>query len=610
MSDPPGLTTSPDPAWAEVAGEIAFATAYERLWTPGPRSGQWFVGGRLNLSVNCLDRHLPARGEQVAIQWEGEPGDRLSLTYREVHEQVLALTRALHGLGVRPGDRVGLHLGWLPETVVAMLACARLGAVHTLIPVPLPTEALADRLADLDLRILFTQDGAWRRGAVLPLKARADEALAAASSVEHLVVVRRTGMDVPWFEGDRWYHDLVAGSRGRHTRTDPPPVLVPADHPVCTVSLANRGGHPVSVLHGTATMLAGALAVHRLLNPAGVFWCAGELSWTLTQFHGIYGPLASGATTVMCEGTLDVPSRDRAWQIIERYAVESLVTTPSVVRTVRGWARELPRRSRPPSLRRVTTAGEPMDPELAQWLVDALGAGELEVADGWGQLELGGIVRLTGIEGAALPDCGLDVVDREGRSVAAGQPGEIVLRRPWPSTMVGIQGRAAPVIDRHWTRHPGSYATGDLAERTGTNDVSYLGRTDDVISISGQLVALQEVRQVLAAHPQVAQVDVTWRKDQELGRALIATVCLTPDAVSSHDADGDYDALAVELMETVRDVLGGLARPRSVLFLDRFGDELSRAERALAIAYLARPDRDGPRLVTWSQVLAAAGHTD
>ncbi len=609
VTEPIGLRLPPDPVWEEIARAITFATAYERLWTPGPRGGSWFAGGRLNLSVNCLDRHLPARRDQVAIHWEGEPGDRVSLTYGELYEQVLALTRALHALGVRPGDRVGLHLGWLPETVVAMLACVRLGAVHTLIPVPLPTEALADRIADLELRILFTQDGAWRRGAVLPLKARADEALAAASSVQHLIVVRRTGMDVPWFDGDRWYHDLVAGTRGRHRRADPPPVLVPAQHPVCTISLANRGGHPVSVLHGTATMLAGALAVHRLLDPSGVFWCAGEVSWTLTQFHGIYGPLASGATAVMCEGTLDVPSRDRAWQIIERYAVESLVTTPSVVRTMRGWARELPPRSRPPSLGRVTTAGEPMDAELSQWLLEALGAGVLDVADGWGQLELGGIVRLTGLRGESLPDCGLDVVDPDGRSVGVGEPGEIVLRKPWPSTMVGIEGPGAPNIDRHWTRHPGGYATGDLAERTGPDAIAFLGRTDDVVSISGQLVALQEVRQVLAGHPQVAQVDVTWRKDQELGRALIATVCLRGGACAP-GTDQDYDAVAVELMETVREVLGGLARPRSIVFLDRFGDELSRAERALAIADLARPDREGPRLITWAQVLAAAGHTD
>lgn len=605
---PEAISTPPPDAWSQVAGQITFDTAPTRLWTPGARSGDWFTDGTLNLSVNCLDRHLPDRGEQVAMHWEGEPGDRRSMTYAELHEQVAALARALRGMGVGTGDRVGLHLGWLPETVVAMLACARIGAVHTVLPAPLPVEPLADRLDQLDLLVLFTQDGAWRHGKVLPLKARADEALLAGGSVEHTIVVRRTGMDVAWFEGDRWYHDLVAAARPGQGSTDAgAAVPVAADHPLATVPLANKGGHPVSIVHGTATMLAGAIAVHRRLSTGGVFWCAGDIAWAVTQFHGIYGPLACGETAVMFEGTLDVPTHTRAWDIIARYGVQTLLTSPSVVRTVRGWARELPAVSAIPSLRRVATAGEPVEPELARWLVEAFGSGDLEVADAWGQLELGGIVRVTGLaeDGGTLPpDCGLDIVDQSGRPVSHEEVGEVVLRLPWAGTMVGVEGSQAAVAEAHWTRHPGAYATGDLGLRHPDGSVVFLGRTDDVVSISGQLVSLREVREVLAEHPYVAEAEVTWRKDPELGRSLVAAVALREQA----GTDPDLDAVAVELMESVREVMGGLARPRAVLVVDRFGDELGRTQRAQAIATLATPDRAGaPRRVTWAQVLAAAG---
>ncbi|QDO88085.1 acetate--CoA ligase [Ornithinimicrobium ciconiae] len=610
------LTTPPSDQWADLADLITWDSPYSSLWEPDERSGRWFTGGTLNLSVNCLDRHLADHGERVAVLWEGEPGDRRSMTYAELHEQVCALARALRGMGVGQGDRVGLHLGWLPETVVAMLACARIGAVHTVLPAPLPVEPLADRLEMLDLKVLFTQDGAWRHGTVLPLKARADEALLAGGSVQHTIVVRRTGMDVAWFEGDRWYHDLVAASRPGQAVVDPDgeasaPVALPADHPIASVPLANKGGQPVTVVHGTATMLAAALAVHRELRTGGVFWCAGDIAWAVTQFHGIYGPLSYGDSAVMFEGTLDVPSQTRAWDIISRYAVEHMVTSPSVVRTVRGWARELPEVSALPSLRRVTTAGEPVDEELAQWLREAFAAQHLHVSDAWGQLELGGIVRVTdsGPDGAGtdvgtLPDCGLDIVDPDGHPLPDGMVGEAVLRLPWAGTMVGVEGSQAAVTDSHWTRHPGSYSTGDLAVRDRNGGVSFLGRTDDVVSVSGQLVSLREVREVLAEHPFVAGAEVTWRKDPELGRAIVGAVALS----SAVGPDPDLDAVAVELMDAVREVMGGLARPRALLVVDRFGDELGRTERARAIGTLATPDRAGaPRQVTWAQILAAAG---
>jgi len=599
---------APDPAWEKVAGQITFDTAYEELWRPGPRGGHWFVGGALNLSVNCVDRQLPGRGDRVALHWEGEPGDRRSFTYRELHEQVLALTRGLRSLGLGPGDRVGLHLGWLPETVVAMLACARIGAVYTILPAPLPAEALADRLAGMELKVLFTQDGAWRHGTVLPLKARADEALSATPGVEHTVVVRRTGMDVPWYEGDRWYHDLVAAARPGAVTPDDEPVAVPPDHPVCTMPQANRRGEPILIRHGTGAVLAASVAVHQQLSSGGVFWCAADITWVATQFHGIYGPLACGDTSVMYEGTLDVPNHRRAWRIVERYGVETVLTSPSVARTVRGWARSMPEVERMPTLRRVITAGEPVEEELGEWLRQALGGGELELGDAWGQLELGGIVRVVGLptdgDLVPLPDCGLDIVDPDGQPLPPGQAGEAVLRRAWAGMSVGVEGGAASVDEAHWTRHPGLYATGDLAVREGEGaEVTFLGRTDDVVPIFGQLVSLREVREVLAEHPYVAAADAAVRKDPSVGRSIVAAVALKPEVART----ADLDAVAVDLMDNVREMMGGLARPRAVLFVDRIGDELSRTQRTQAFATLATEDRHTPTTVTWEQVLAAAG---
>ena len=600
-------------AWAEVAAALPWTRPYDELWVPGVPHGEWFTGGRINASVACIDRHLPQRADQVAILWEGEPGDRRSLTFRQLHDEVLALTRGLRGLGVGQGDRVVLHLGWLPETVVAMLACARIGAVHTVIPTPLPAEALADRLEDLAPKILFTQDGAWRRGSVLPLKTRADEALSAVVGVgvEQTIVVRRTGMDVAWYEGDRWYHDLMAGTRPGQLEVRPDdaaPANLPASHPLIAVNLANRRGRPVTVLHATANVMVNSTAMHRRgISGGGVFWCAGDVSWLGAQVHGIYGPLACGDTTVMFEGTLDVPTHTRAWEVIERYGVATLLTTPSVMRTMRGWSDELPDMGSIKSLARVVTMGEPMDPELRDWLLRDLGRGGLEVADGWGQAELGGIVRLDRpVDPSGMPDPGLHIVDGAGNLVPPGDAGELVLDRPWAGTMCAAEGPTAEVTESHWTRHPSVYAAGDLARLRADGSIEFLGRTDELVSVSGQLVSLTEVREVLLGHPFVRSADVVERKDAQLGRSLAAAVVLAADAFPETP---DLAAVARDLLDTVREVMGGLARPRILLIVDRFGDELTASDRRIALATLAAREVTGPLQVSWSQILAAAGHT-
>ncbi|GAB3051439.1 AMP-binding protein [Sediminivirga luteola] len=618
-------------AWERVMERLDWDVAPQELWREGEYGGEWFAGGRLNLSVNALDRHVDAgHGDRVAMHWEGEPGDRRSLSYRELLDDVKALAAALRGLGIGTGDRVGIHLGWLPETVTAMLASMRIGAVYSVLPAPLPAEALADRLAAQQPRILLTQDGAWRHGTVMPLKARADEALTAIDSVEQTIVVRRTGMDVAWYEGDLWYHELAASGAARVRREEEAgrAASLPSGAPVCTVSLANRGGRPASTVHGNAHLAVSLLAVHGALRPQDgrVFWCAGDIAWAVSQFSGVIGPLLRGDTPVMYEGTLDVPTQRRAWEILARYRVGTMVTPPSVLRAMRAWHGEPPDVAQHSALQKVVTAGEAVEPELQQWIRDALGGAggdALQLGDAWGQLQLGGIVVQNGLSPAEpIPGCGLDVIEDPG---SADGRGEAVLRLPWPGSIRGVEGEPAEEIARQWTRlGEGLYATGDLARRvpggqagTGTGpdeaaqtaqaavSLEFLGRKDDVVSISGQLVSFTEVREVLLDHPFVREALVTVRPDARLGRSLVAAVVVAQEAAARAATPEGAENLAIDLMNAVRELLGGLARPRSVVLLDRIGDDLDPDRRDQAIAALAAPPPGVVRRLSWEQVRAA-----
>lgn len=582
--------------WDEIAGTLTWATPYTDVFAPDPPYDHWFVGGRFDLATNCLDRHVERDPERVAVFWEGEPGDRRQLTYQDLHAETVRLAAALRGMGVGPGDRVALHLGWLPETVAAMLAAARVGAEYTVIPVTLPVEALALRLEDFAPRILVTQDGGWRHGAILPLKSRADEALEATSGVEHTVVVRRTGVHVDWFEGDLWYDDVV----GAADPADGEPWAPPSDHPVVTVHLANRRGRPVSVRHGAANLAVASLAVYEHgLADGDVFWCAGDLSWLGAQAHGVIGPLLAGASTVMYEGTLDVPDPARTWRVVARYRVSSLMTSPSIVRALRGWSLSAPSRSTR-SLRRVTTIGESLDPDLRSWLDSALGP-RVAVADGWGQLELGGIVALDRPpHPGLLPEPGLTIVDDTGTEVADGTPGHWVMRLPWPGTMRAADVYGDDPTAGHWTRVPGVYDSDDLARRLPSGAVEFLGRLDEVVSVSGQLVSLNEIRDALVEQPFVLDAEVFERFDPALGRSVAAAVVLTADAPSD-------DASLRQLQDGVRDLVGGLSRPRSLVVVDRFEEDLTAEERRRGLAALAATASTQPLHVTWEQVLAASG---
>lgn len=581
--------------WRAVVADLEWSTPFTTLFRRHPPYDQWFVDGRTNLTTNCLDRHLSDRSAQVAVYWEGEPGDRRRLTYRELHDETVRMAASLRGMGVERGDRVALHLGWLPETVVAMLACTRIGAEYTVIPVALPVEALALRLDDFSPRILFTQDGGWRHGTILPLKARADEALEATSGVQHTVVVRRTGVAVDWFEGDLWYSDVLQAADASRGGAEP----LPSDHPSVVVHLANRRGRPVAVKHGTANLAASALATYAHgLGDGDVFWCAGDVSWLGAQAHGIIGPLLAGASTVMYEGTLDVPDPTRTWQTIERYGVTSLMTSPSIVRTLRGWSPTAPEQATA-SLRRVTTIGERLDADLRTWLGSVLGP-DVTIADGWGQLELGGIVAFDSpVHPEQMPRPGFAIVDQRGHPVPDGLPGQWVMMHPWPGTMRASEVHGDDPTAYHWTRYPGVYATGDLARRTESGAVEFLGRIDEVVSISGQLVSLNEVRDALHEQPFVAEVEVFERSDPRLGRTLAAAVVLHPDSPTD-------DVTLHELQDGVRELLGGLSRPRALVVVDRFGDDLDPATRRRALSALAATVSSSPLHVTWEQVVAAS----
>ena len=583
--------------WTRVAGSLRWDTPWRTLCEGEGPDRRWFTGGELNAATNCLDRHLGERSATVAMHWEGEPGDRRTLTYGELHAETCAFARALRALGIGPGDRVALYVGAVPELFVAMLACARIGAVTSLLPASLPVVAVAERLAAFSPKMVLTQDGAWRHGVVIPLKARADEALEAIGSIERVAVVRRTGIDVPWYDDDLWYHDLVApaaglpgaqGSRapGAPRTADDRAVPLPADHPLIVHYLPGLDA-PSPVVHRTAGVMVMAAAMHRLVFAPGaddVFWPALEVAYAGGTTHGVLGPLACGATSVIFEGMLDTPTTDRTWQIIKRYGVTSTLTVPSILRRLeRWWGRDLPVEALT-SMRRVVTLGEPLEPTERRWLAAAVGGRDLVVLDGWGQTELGGAVAFTPDpeEAGRLPDPGLDVVDETGQSVPVGSTGELVLRHPWPATF--LDPEADP--GRYWMTIDDTvvYRSGDLARREAGGALTVLERLDPMVKVSGQLVSLASVADVLCQHPLVEAAEVIQTPGREGDRLLVAWVVPTADASPGPE-------LAADLQHDLHDMLGGLSVPHTVAFVDAFPPELGPGDRRAALRRLAFPER-------------------
>lgn len=528
----------------------------------------WFADGELNLSYNCLDRHLAGSADKVAYHWVGEPGDTRTITFQDLHDAVCRFANALSGLGVVKGDRVAIYMGMIPELPIAMLACARIGAVHSVVFGGFSSDALADRILDADAKVVITQDAAWRRGDIVPLKASTDVAVARTPRVSSVIVVNRVGNDVLMVEGrDHWYHDLVADQP-----TSFEPAVLNAEDPLYILYTSGTTGKPKGIVHSQGGYLTGAVTTHSYvfdLKPdEDVYWCAADIGWVTGHTYIVYGPLANRTTSVMYEGAPNHPDLDRLWSIIAEYGVSIFYTAPTAIRAFMKWGDEYPLRHDLSSIRLLGTVGEPINPEAWMWYREHIGPPAAPIVDTWWQTETGGIMitPLPGViatkPGSAtlpFPGIGADVVDADGESVPLGGGGFLVLTRPWPSMARTIWGDPDRFVDTYWSRFPGRYFPGDGAKRDADGYYWLLGRVDDIMLISGHNISTTEVESALVSHPAVAEAAVVGRRDPITGQAIAAFVTLRGTV------EGD-DALIEELRDHVANVIGPIAKPKSIVF--------------------------------------------
>ncbi|GAA4702282.1 acetate--CoA ligase [Nocardioides conyzicola] len=561
--------------WAEQAERLDWAQKWDRVldWDNAPFA-QWFVGGRLNASYNCVDRHVEAgRGDKVALHWVGEPlDDTRDITYAQLKDEVSKAANALIELGVQTGDRVAIYLPMIPEAVVAMLACARIGAPHTVVFGGFSADALASRLDDCQAKVVITSDGGYRRGAPSALKPAVDEARTKTDVVEKVLVVRRTGQDVDWDDDvDVWWHDAVDSASPEHT-----PEAFDAEHPLYVMYTSGTTGKPKGILHTTGGYLVGTSythwAVFDLKAETDVYWCSADIGWVTGHSYMVYGPLANGATQVMYEGTPDAPERGRWWQIIEDYKVTIFYTAPTAIRSFMKQGREIPDRFDMSSLRILGSVGEPINPEAYVWYRHVIGGDRTPVVDTWWQTETGMIMisPLPGVThgkpGSAMipiPGVAADVVTEEGTSVPNGSGGYLVLTEPWPSMLRTIWGDDQRYKDTYWSRYAdqGWYFAGDGAKKDSDGDLWVLGRVDDVMNVSGHRLSTTEIESALVSHPKVAEAAVVGAKDEDTGQAVCAFVILREEA-----GDGGAD-IVEELRNHVRKEIGAIAKPRQIMIV-------------------------------------------
>jgi len=531
---------------------------------------KWFVGGKLNITYNCLDRHVEAgRGDKIAYHWEGEPGDVRTITYAELLDDVARFANVLKGLGVQRGDRVNIYMPMIPELPVAMLACARIGAPHSVVFGGFSADALADRINDAEAKVLITADGGWRRGSAVPLKHNSDTAVESCPTIEHVVVVRRTDQDVPWTDGrDHWYHDLMDGASA-----DCPPERMDSEDLLYLLYTSGTTAKPKGIMHTTGGYLTQVAFTHKYvfdLHPdTDVYWCAADIGWVTGHSYIVYGPLTNGATSVMYEGTPDQPGKDRFWDIVERYKVTILYTAPTAIRTFMKWGTQEPEKHDLSSLRLLGTVGEPINPEAWIWYHTHIGGTRCPVVDTWWQTETGAIM-ITPLPGATtlkpgsatfpLPGISAEVVDEQGAPVERGG-GYLTLTRPWPAMLRGIWGDPERYKDTYWSRFDGRYFAGDGAKLDDDGYFWLLGRVDDVMNVSGHRVSTTEVESALVDHPKVAESAVVGAKDETTGQAIIAFVTLKGSEEPS-------DALGEELRGHVAKKIGAISRPKTLIFTD------------------------------------------
>ena len=565
----------PEAWWALQARSLSWETPFSKVLEWNAPFATWFEDGTLNACVNCVDRHVEAgRGEKVAFYWVGEPDDdRLTITYADLLTRVSKAANALEELGVGVGDRVAIYMPMIPEAIVAMLACARIGAAHSVIFGGFSAEALADRILDADARIVITADGGYRRGAAAGLKEHVDEAMERCPDVRSVLVVRRTGQEVDWSEGrDVWWDDLVDRQDAQHHAQ-----AFPAEQPLYIMYTSGTTAKPKGIFHSTGGYLTHAATTHRLVfdvkPETDICWTAADIGWVTGHSYIVYGPLANGVTQVLYEGTPDAGGRDRWWRIIEELGVTILYTAPTAIRTFMKWGEQYPAAHDLSSLRLLGSVGEPINPEAWIWYRTHIGMSRCPVVDTWWQTETGGIMisPLPGVTltkpGAAMvpfPGISVDVIDNEAASVPDGHGGFLVITRPWPGMLRGIWGDEERYRETYWSRFDGLYFAGDGAKRDEDGDLWLLGRVDDVMNISGHRLSTAEVEHALVGHPAVAEAAVVGASDETTGQAIVAFVTLKlADEVVSDSAD--EAGLVQALRDHVAEVISPIAKPRQII---------------------------------------------
>jgi acetyl-CoA synthetase len=595
----------PDRFWAQAAERLDWFQKWDTVLEWKAPWARWFLGGKLNASYNCVDRHLASwRRNKAAIIWEGEPGDSRVLTYRDLYREVNRFAAVLQDLGVQTGDRVAFYMPMIPELAIGLLACARLGAPHTVVFGGFSAEALRDRILDSGASVVVTADGGYRRGNIVPLKDTTDTAVAACPDVRHVLVVQRLGDSVRSVSmhapRDVWYHEAAAAAEAGGARTVAP-VPLDSEHPLYIMYTSGTTGKPKGQLHTTGGYLTGVSLTHQWifdLHEEDVYWCTADIGWVTGHSYIVYGPLANGASVVMYEGAPDFPDKDRFWALVEKYAVTILYTAPTSIRTFMRWGEQYPARHDLSSLRLMGTVGEPINPEAWIWYRQYIGGGaseparETPIVDTWWQTETG-MILITPLPGLVptkpgsatrpFPGVFADIYDEHGSSVPPNTGGNLVLTRPWPAMSRTIWGDPERYVKTYWSRYGADvYLTGDGARRDDDGYYWLLGRVDDVLNVSGHRIGTMEVESALVSHPAVAEAAVIGASDPITGQAIVAFV--TPRAGQQAN-----DALTADLKEHVVQSIGALARPKRIYYTA----ELPKTRSAKIMRRLLRDIAEG-----------------
>jgi acetyl-CoA synthetase len=560
----------PEGFWAEQASDLHWFRQWDKLLDWNEPFVKWFVGGKINVSYNCLDRHLAtARKNKAAIIWEGEPGDTRVLRYQDLHREVCKFANVLKGLGIKPGDRVTIYMPLVPEAAIAMLACARIGATHSVIFGGFSAEAVADRNNDAKAKLLITADGGWRRGKVVPLKHNADGAMAKSPTIEKCIVYNRCNQPIDMKPGrDFWWHELMANASANC-----PAEPLDSEHPLYILYTSGSTGKPKGVLHTTAGYLLGVSCTHRWvfdIKEEDTYWCTADIGWVTGHSYTIYGPLCNGATTVMYEGAPNHPREDRFWSIIEKYRVNILYTAPTAIRAFIKWGDQWPKQHDLSSLRLLGSVGEPINPEAWMWYHEVIGGGRCPIVDTWWQTETG-MILMSPLPGATptkpgsctlpLPGVVPEIVDKAGKAVGVNQGGFLVIRKPWPAMMRTIFGDDERYKAQYWSQIPHSYFTADGARRDEDGYYWIMGRVDDVLNVAGHRLSTMEVESALVHHDKVAEAAVVGRPDDIKGEGIVCFVTLK-------SGEAPTDELRKELQQHVVKEIGALARPDEIRCTD------------------------------------------